>query len=171
VLTEALAQELGYDGDATELSLAAVLHDIGKIRVHDTLLSSPGALTDEDWELMKRHTVWGSEFLAGLTDLKLAATIAQSHHERWDGTGYPDGLSGEEIPVAATIVAVADSLDAITSDRPYRRARSIDAAVQELAACSGAQFNPAVIDALLGLHDKGLVRQLREATLNQPKAA
>ncbi len=170
-LAEALAQELGYDGDATELGLAAVLHDIGKIRVHDALLSSIGALTDEDWELMKRHTVWGSEFLAGLTDLKLASTIARSHHERWDGTGYPDGLSGEEIPVAATIVAVADSFDAITSDRPYRRARSIDAAVQELATCSGTQFNPAVIEALLRLHDKGLVRQLREATANQPKAA
>ena len=122
-ITEALARELGYgEEEAKELGLAAVLHDIGKVRVPDSLLSSAGTLADEEWELMKHHTSWGAEFLAGRPGFELAATIARSHHERWDGGGYPDGLAGEAIPESAAIVAVADSFDAMTSDRPYRAA-------------------------------------------------
>jgi diguanylate cyclase (GGDEF)-like protein/PAS domain S-box-containing protein len=154
-VTKALAGELGYGaGDASELGLAAVLHDIGKIRVPDIVLSTAGQLTDEEWELMKQHTVWGQEFLAGRPGFELAAAIARSHHERWDGGGYPDGLAGEAIPEAATIVAVADAFDAMTSDRPYKAARSVAAAVREIMACSGGQFGPRVVQALVRLHSR-----------------
>ena len=159
-LTEELARELGYnDEDARELGLAAVLHDIGKIRVPDVVLSSSGPLVDEEWGLMQHHTTWGAQFLAGRPGFELAATIARSHHERWDGSGYPDGLSGEAIPEAATIIAVADSFDAIINDRPYRRRRSVPQAVREIAACSGAQFNPKVVEALLRLRKRRLLPQ------------
>jgi len=157
-LAEALALELSCDaGQAKQVGLAAVLHDIGKIRVAEVVLAKPGALSNEEWDRMKMHTVWGAEFLAGHRGFDLAAEIARSHHERWDGGGYPDGLSSEEIPVAATVVAVADAFDAITSDRPYRAARSIDEAIAELEAASGSQFNPDVVDAIVRLHKRGLL--------------
>lgn len=152
-LTEALALELGYaEKDARVLGLAAVLHDIGKIRVPDAVLSGSSPLTDEDWELMKQHTVWGSELLGGRAGFELAAAVARSHHERWDGSGYPDGLAGDAIPEAAAIVAVADAFDAMTSDRPYRAALTVDEAIAEIAACSGRQFSPRVAEAMLRLH-------------------
>ena len=103
---------------------------------------------------MKHHAVWGEEFLAGRPGFELASVIARSHHERWHGGGYPAGLSGEEIPEAAAIVAVADSFDAMTSDRPYRPRRSMAAAVQEIAACSGKQFSPKVVEAMMRLHKR-----------------
>ncbi len=117
---------------------------------------------------MKQHAVWGHEFLAGRPAFELAATIARSHHERWDGSGYPDGLSGEDIPEGATIVAVADSLDAMTNNRPYRAGRSVAAAVREISACSGSQFSPKVVEALVTLHKEkrlpiSATRQLAQA--------
>ncbi len=152
-LTEALALELGHsEEDARMLGLAAVLHDIGKIRVPDAVLSGSGPLTDEDWELMKQHTVWGAELLAGHRGFELAAAVARSHHERWDGSGYPDGLAGDEIPEAATIVAVADAFDAMTSDRPYRPALTVEEAMREIRACAGRQFSPRVAEAMLRLY-------------------
>ncbi len=166
-ITETLACELGYrQEDAEELGLAAVLHDIGKIRVPDVVLSTAGQLTDLEWELMKQHTVWGGGFLAGRQGFELAATIARSHHERWDGSGYPNGLAGEDIPKAATIVAVADAFDAMTSDRPYRAARSVAAAVREIVACSGSHFSPKVVQALVRLHKQRKLR-LRRQTLGK----
>jgi putative nucleotidyltransferase with HDIG domain len=162
-ITEALAHELDYrEEDAKELGLAALLHDIGKIRVPDSLLNSTGTLADEEWELMKHHTTWGAEFLAGRPGFELAASIARSHHERWDGSGYPDGLAGDAIPEAATIVAVADSFDAITSDRPYRPRRSVAAAMQEIVACSGKQFSPRVVQALVRLHRRRMLPYSRQ---------
>jgi diguanylate cyclase (GGDEF)-like protein/PAS domain S-box-containing protein len=152
-LTEALALELGYtELDARTLGLAAVLHDIGKIRVPDAVLSGSGPLTDEDWELMKQHTVWGAELLAGHPGFELATQVARAHHERWDGTGYPDGLTGDEIPEAAAIVSVADAFDAMISDRPYRAALTVDEAIREIRACAGRQFSPRVAEAMLRLH-------------------
>ena len=157
-LTELLARELGYsEADATELGMAAVLHDIGKIRVPGEILARPGRLSAEEWELMKRHTVWGVEFLSGRPDFELAATIARCHHEQWDGSGYPAGLVGEEIPEPATIVAVADSFDAMTHDRPYRAGRSVTEALQEIVDCSGSQFNPRVVRALVRVDEAGLL--------------
>jgi diguanylate cyclase (GGDEF)-like protein/PAS domain S-box-containing protein len=167
-VTKALASDLGYSvEDANELGLVAVLHDIGKIRVPDVVLSTAGQLTDSEWELMKQHTVWGGDFLAGRQGFELAATIARSHHERWDGSGYPDGLAGEAIPKAATIVAVADAFDAMTSNRPYRAARSVAAAVREIAACSGGQFSPTVVQALVRLHKRRRLPRLRRQALGR----
>jgi diguanylate cyclase (GGDEF)-like protein len=171
-ITEALAHELDYREEETkDLGLAAVLHDIGKVRVPDSILASVSRLTDEEWHLMKQHTVWGQEFLAGRPGFELAATIARSHHERWDGGGYPDGLAGEAIPEAATIVAVADSFDAITSDRPYRPRRSAAAAMQEIVACSGGQFSPKVVDALVRLHKRNMLRRLHRYAPEEKAAA
>ncbi len=155
-LAALLAKELGFgDAEARELGVAAVLHDIGKLRVPETMLAKAVRLGDEEWELMKRHTGWGAEFLAGHQGFELATSIARSHHERWDGSGYPDGLTGKDVPEPAAIVAVADAFDAITTGRPYRKARSIVAAIEEMEAGSGTQFSPQVVDALVRLHARG----------------
>ena len=154
-LAEALAREFGYSGeDASALGLAAVLHDIGKIRVPESVLASEGKLSDEAWEIMKCHTTWGARFLADQPGFELAATIAQCHHERWDGSGYPNGLTGEAIPEAAAIVTVADAFDAMISDRPYRARRPTAQAVREIEACSGTQFSPKVVEALIRLYQR-----------------
>jgi putative two-component system response regulator len=154
-ISEELARELGWrEEDAKDLGLAAVLHDIGKIRVADSVLANTGRLTDEEWELMKHHAIWGEGFLTGRPGFELAGVIARSHHERWDGEGYPDGLSGEDIPEAAAMVAVADSFDAMTSGRPYRPGRPVAAAMQEITACSGKQFSPKVVEAMMRLHKR-----------------
>jgi len=161
VITETLARELGYDEpEVTELGLAATLHDIGKISVPDVVLSSPMRFDTDDWEAaalwetMKRHSVWGAEFLDGRAGFELAARVARWHHERWDGGGYPDGLRDGEIPEEVAIVTVADALDAMISDRPYRLGRPISAAVAEIERCSGRQFSPKVVDALVRLHQR-----------------
>jgi diguanylate cyclase (GGDEF)-like protein/PAS domain S-box-containing protein len=171
-ISEQLARELGYgDEDARELGLAAVLHDMGKIRVTDSVLANTGRLTSEEWELMQHHAVWGEQFLAGRSGFDLAARIARSHHERWDGGGYPDGLLGEEIPEAATIVAVADSFDAMTSDRPYKPGRSSAAALQEVMACSGAQFSPKIVQALAQLYKQRKLPRRRTRPVVEEQAA
>jgi diguanylate cyclase (GGDEF)-like protein/PAS domain S-box-containing protein len=152
-LTESLAREMGYaPGDAEQLGIAAVLHDVGKIRVPDAILTGSGRLTEEEWLVMKQHAVWGAEFLAERPGFELASVVARAHHERWDGTGYPSGLAGADIPEAATIVAVADAFDAITSARTYREPRPMTVAAREIARGSGAQFNPAVVAAFLRLY-------------------
>jgi diguanylate cyclase (GGDEF)-like protein/PAS domain S-box-containing protein len=158
-LTESIALELGKTEDeARELGLAAILHDIGKIRVPDIVLGSSAKLAESEWVLMKQHTLWGSDFLAGQQGFHLAAEVARSHHERWDGTGYPDGLSGDAIPESAQITAVADAFDAMTNDRPYRVGRPAADAVRELLTCSGSQFSPRVVDAVLRLFERNELR-------------
>jgi diguanylate cyclase (GGDEF)-like protein len=158
LLTEALSLELGYSEDRShQLGLAAVLHDIGKIRVPDSVLTSAAALTDEEWVIMRQHTIWGSDFLDGRHGFDLAAIVARAHHERWDGGGYPTGLKGEEIPEAAAITSVADTFDAMTNDRPYRFGRPVAEAVREIVSCSGTQFSPRVVEALVRLFDRGAV--------------
>jgi putative two-component system response regulator len=159
-LTEMLALELDYSHEeARDMGLAAVLHDIGKIQVPDAILNNPGSLSDDEWETMRRHTIWGAEFLRGRKGFDLAEMVAHSHHERWDGGGYPRGLKGNEIPEAALITCVADTFDAITNDRPYRLGRSTDEAVQEILSCAGEQFSPRVAEALERLHKRGLLPQ------------
>ena len=156
LLSERLARELGHDqASALAIGQAAILHDIGKIRVPERILLSPARLDGSEWTIMKQHTTWGAEFLAQRPGFEMAATIAACHHERWDGEGYPRGLSGAQIPEAAAIVTVADSFDAITSDRPYRPARTAEWAIEEIVRCSGAQFSPRVVDALQRLNARG----------------
>ena len=140
------------------IGLASMLHDVGNITVADRILSKPGPLAEDERRVMRQHTVRGAAILnracrtvEGLNYLELGAEIARSHHENFDGTGYPDGLKGEAIPVAARIVAVADTYDALISDRPYRPARSPAEAVAEIAALAGSRFDPAVVEAFLAL--------------------
>jgi HD-GYP domain-containing protein (c-di-GMP phosphodiesterase class II) len=134
-----------------ELARAAQLHDLGKIAVPDEILGKPGALDEREWEFIHQHTVVGERILRASPALREAATIVRSSHERWDGTGYPDGLAGEEIPLAARIVTACDAFEAMTTMRPYREARTVDAAVAELERCAGTQFDPAVVDVLVAV--------------------
>ena len=132
-----------------DISYAAYLHDIGKVRVPDHILGKEGALTDEEWVEMKRHPEYGAEILREKAFLGGAAEIVKAHHERFDGSGYPAGLTGGEIPIGARIIAVVDTYDAMTSDRPYKKALSKQAAMEELCANSGTQFDPEVVDAFI----------------------
>ncbi|HMC68925.1 MAG TPA: HD-GYP domain-containing protein [Mycobacteriales bacterium] len=131
--------------DLAELRLAAPLHDIGKIRVPGSVLSKPGPLSPGERMLINHHPVWGAELLACVPGVEVVANIVRFHHERWDGTGYPDGLAGERIPLASRIIAACDAYHAMTSDRPYRRAMSVEQALGELRANAGSQFDPTVV--------------------------
>jgi GAF domain-containing protein len=130
-----------------ELEFAARLHDVGKIRVPDSVLNKPGPLDVEELAVMRRHAAWGAEALSGVPGLEVVATIVRFHHERWDGDGYPDGLRGPCIPLASRIISVCDAFGAMTCDRPYRAGMPVAAAVAELRAGAGTQFDPAVVDA------------------------
>jgi hypothetical protein len=145
----ALAQRLGYEGEALEaIEIGALLHDIGKIGIPEQILRKEGPLDDEEWALMRTHPLV-SDFILSELDLDpIVRQCARSSHERVDGRGYPDGLRGDDIPLPACIVFVADAFDALTTDRPYRRGRSIIAALAEIEANRGTQFNPRVVDAL-----------------------
>jgi putative nucleotidyltransferase with HDIG domain len=149
----ALGARLGYSGaDLDAIEIGALLHDIGKIGIPERILHKPGPLDDEEWKVMKEHPVI-SEYILSEVDLhQVVLQIARSSHERIDGKGYPDGLSSDEIPMPARIVLVADAFDALTSDRPYRSARTVSAAMEELRAHSGTQFCPQVIEALEALY-------------------
>ena len=148
---------------------AAPLHDVGKIAIPDQILLKPGRLTAEEFEVLKTHTTIGGKILSGgrFALLKMAEEIALTHHERWDGTGYPHGLRDATTPLAGRIVAVADAFDALTHERPYKEAWSVEEAVAELQRCAGTQFDPTIIDAFLGLRSDSLAA----AVLGFPVAA
>lgn len=149
-----LGREMGMPGgDLVHLRRGALLHDIGKMVVPDAILRKPGPLTDEEWAVMKRHPESGRDFLRKVAYLAPALDVPYAHHERWDGTGYPRGLSGEEIPLAARVFAVADSFDALTSDRPYRPAWPKGEALTYIRQRAGTHYDPAVVAALLRLRD------------------
>jgi putative two-component system response regulator len=133
------------------LRKAAPLHDVGKIGIPDAILLKPSGLSPEEIAVMRSHTINGARILSGGKSelMQMAERIALNHHEHWDGTGYPNGLKGEEIPIEARIVSVADCVDALTHNRPYRPARAIDTVVDELKRCSGTQFDPEVVAALI----------------------
>lgn len=154
-----LGERVGLDRDhVLLLRTAAPMHDVGKVATPDGVLQKPGALTPEEREVMERHTTVGYEILADSESelLQLAATIALTHHERWDGGGYPRGLAGEEIPVEGRITAVADVFDALLSDRCYRAALSVDDAVEVIRGGRGTHFDPQVVDALLSNLEQAL---------------
>ena len=149
-LSEAVGHELGLSDEAmTPLLQAAALHDVGKVAIPDAILDKPGPLDETEWEFMRTHTLIGERILAEAPALAEAAKIVRSSHERHDGTGYPDGLAGEEIPLAARIISVCDSFDAMTSNRPYRTAMSLEGALSEIHKCSGTQFDPRVVAAFV----------------------
>lgn len=135
---------LGHAADAAEIQLAARLHDIGKVAVPDRLLDKPSSLTPEEVALMDTHPLVGESILRPIAQLRNVAVIIRNHHERWDGAGYPDGLSGEHIPVGSRILALADTFDAMTSQRPYRSSLSVVEAREEIAGHLGTQFDPTI---------------------------
>ncbi|MEU5607807.1 HD-GYP domain-containing protein [Streptomyces sparsogenes] len=150
-----IARELGMDGDRIEtLRVAGVLHDVGKLGVPTRLLRKNGPLTPEERGVIELHPEYGHEMVRGIGFLGEARDAILHHHERLDGSGYPHGLAGADIPEAARVVAVADAFDAMTSTRAYRRARPVPAAVEELKRCAGAQFDPRMVDALTRALDR-----------------
>ena len=147
-----IAARLGLSPRFIELVReAAPLHDIGKLAIPAEICAKPGPLTPRERAIMRMHTERGARILAQSDDpmLQMAATVARSHHERWDGTGYPDGLAGWEIPLCARIVAVADVFDALTHDRPYKEAWPVGRAIAEIRAGTGSQFDPDIVTAFM----------------------
>jgi putative nucleotidyltransferase with HDIG domain len=155
----AIAAALGSDlADDPEIEFGFLLHDIGKVAVPDAILYKPEPLTDDERRLMSRHTLTGVEILRQIEFLGEAKSVVRSHHERWDGTGYPDGLRGKEIPLPARVFAVADTLDALTTNRPYRPSSPLRQARATIAEATGTQFDPAVVDAFNDVSDEALLR-------------
>jgi putative nucleotidyltransferase with HDIG domain len=154
-LAVAVAAELDLELDAVQsVELGAVLHDIGKVRVPEAILNKPGPLTDEEWEVMRTHPEVGEQILRPIQSLQAILPIVRHHHERWDGTGYPDRLAGSAIPLGARIVAVCDAYRAMTEDRPYRPALGETEARNELEQGAGAQFDADCVQALLRALDR-----------------
>jgi two-component system cell cycle response regulator len=147
-LAEAVARRLGLDDTEVQLVGDAVaLHDIGKMAIPRSIIEKPGPLDDEEWGFMRNQTIIGARILSAAPALHGVASAVRSAHERWDATGYPDGLPGPRIPLAARVVAVCDAFDAMISDRAYSPARAPSDAVRESRRCAGSQFDPAVVDA------------------------
>ena len=158
-----LARAMGVkEPELTTIAQGVLLHDIGKIGIPDAILRKPGPLTREEYDIMKTHCELGKRLLSGIDFLKGAAEIVYSHQEWYDGRGYPRGLKGEEIPLGARVFAVVDALDAMTSDRPYRNAISLEGAKEEIKRGAGSQFDPEVVETFLSIPD-GVWLEIMEA--------
>ena len=167
--TIALARAMGIPpADIKVIARGAFLHDVGKMAIPDEILRKPGTLTMDEQTVMREHCTRGYHMLRKIPFLAGAAEIVFCHQEHFDGSGYPSGIRGHEIPVGARVFAVADTLDAITSDRPYRRARSFDAAREEILRCSGTQFDPSVVEVFLKIPNE-LWQELRSEISGQNK--
>ena len=154
-----LAEKLGYTEDeCTQIYWIALMHDCGKIYVPDAILTKPGRLTDEEYEIMKKHTVYGAEILRDFTAIDGMGSGALSHHERYDGKGYPNGISGEKIPIIGRIICVSDAFDAMNSRRCYRSSLSEEVIINELKNNRGKQFDPVIVDCLLALINNGKIK-------------
>jgi HD-GYP domain-containing protein (c-di-GMP phosphodiesterase class II) len=162
-----VADELGFDRrQRHNAELAALLHDIGKIVIPSSIINKPGPLDPDEWSLMQTHTIEGQRMLDRVGGvLGEVGRIVRASHERWDGTGYPDGLAGERIPREATVVAACDAFNAMTTDRSYRRARSPQQALEELQACAGTQFAPDVVEALVSVVERTMLSDALSAHL------
>jgi putative nucleotidyltransferase with HDIG domain len=151
----AVAEELGLPSERLDaVRFGGLFHDIGKIGVPDRILSKSGTLDEDEYEAIKRHPSDGAEIVSHFSRLREAVPLIRHHHERWDGNGYPDRLAGTAIPTEACVVGLADAWDAMTTDRPYRRALTIEEASAEVRRCRGTQFSPAVVDAFFGAFRK-----------------
>ena len=161
VLADLIASCLNWsDEKRAELKMGCTLHDIGKIGVPDAILNKPGRLTEEEQEIMRFHPILGAKILEGIDFLEAAIPYILYHHEQYDGSGYPHGLAGEDIPIEGRLLAVADTYDAIVSHRPYRRSASPERAIDELKKFKKRQFDPMIVDVLVEAWNKGLVEQL-----------
>jgi HD-GYP domain-containing protein (c-di-GMP phosphodiesterase class II) len=155
----ALGTNLGLQGQRLEhLEVAAMLHDVGKVRLDPEVIGKPGPLSPDEWRQVRRHPELGFAMTSGVFHAEIADTIL-SHHERWDGRGYPQGRSGREIPLLARILCVADTFDAMTSDRCYRASLPVEVVMAELIAHAGTQFDPAVVEAMENLIVTGALFQ------------
>lgn len=150
-----LAKELNLDNRTMEsIETAGLLHDIGKIGIPQSVLCKNGKLTDEEFTIMKSHPEKGEKIIMNIEKLKIVSNWLKSHHERWDGRGYPQGLAGEDIPLSARIIAIADTYDAMTSTRPYRKALSHEIAIAEIQKCAGSQFDPKLAEKFISIQDE-----------------
>ena len=148
-LARKVGERLGMPaGDVALLECAARLHDVGKLGVPDTILQKPGPLDEAEWAIMRRHPEWGAEMVSSVPGLERLGALVGSHHERWDGGGYPEGLAGEAIPLASRVISVCDAYEAMVSQRPYRASLSVRTALGELTAGAGSQFDPVVVAAV-----------------------
>ncbi len=153
----AVGREMGMSPrELEDLRYGAILHDIGKIGVPDAILQKPAGLDADEWGQMRQHPPIGAHILAPIPHLAGASRVVRHHHERYDGTGYPDGLADEAIPLGARILTVVDSYSAIVDKRPYKEARSHEQAVAELKRCAGAQFDSRVVETFLWLLERGI---------------
>jgi len=167
-ISQAIASRIGIEGEELEaIGYGAIVHDLGKLRIPDSILCNPGSLSDEEWATMKRHPEWGAEIIGENSFYDVARQVALSHHERWDGSGYPRGLAGEEIPVAARIVAVADVYDALTSTRPYKKAWPVERALVELMRMRGKTLCPRSVDVFMQLWNEGAIAAIDAETLDE----
>ena len=171
-----LAEKLGWDADRLyQLKYEALMHDVGKIGIPDSVLNKPGRLTDAEFDIIKSHTVFGADILDGMDELPGAYQVARWHHERYDGRGYPDGLSGKDIPEISRIISIADTFDAMNSDRIYRRALPKDVIIRELEKGRGTQFDPDFVDVFIELYKCGAADEIaaagRRDMQNQPEDA
>jgi len=151
----AIGEEMGLPKEQLELlKLSAILHDIGKIGIRDEVLLKQSRLTKEEYETIKKHTIYGEEILKHIKQMRDVIPGVKYHHERPDGKGYPEGLKGEQIPLIARIIAVADTFDAMVTDRPYRKGLPFEKAIEELKRCSGTQFDPEAVEAFIRVFKK-----------------
>ncbi|HHU93070.1 MAG TPA: HD-GYP domain-containing protein [Halanaerobiaceae bacterium] len=158
-ISSLLAKEMGYsNAEIRNIEWAGLVHDIGKILISKRILNKKGVLTAEEYEEIKKHSIWGYEVLVNSEELKEVALYVRHHHERWDGKGYPDSLQGQQIPEVARIIALADSWDTMRSDRVYRKKLSREIAIQELIDNRGKQFDPEIVDTALKLIEKGILQ-------------
>jgi response regulator RpfG family c-di-GMP phosphodiesterase len=161
----ATAREYGMpEAEMSDLAHGVLLHDIGKIGIPDGILLKPGPLTPDEWKTMRTHPEIGRRLIEKIPFLRGAVPIVYSHHEKWDGSGYPRGLAAEEIPVGARIFSVVDAFDAMTFDRPYSKAIAFDAAKAELKRCAGAHFDPSVVEAFLRVPE-ALLEEIRRRSV------
>ena len=149
-LTTGAAASLGIkNGRLVQIEHGALLHDIGKLKIPDSILWKPAKLSDDEWQVMRRHAEYGFQFLSSIEFLRGAADIVYSHHEKYDGTGYPRGLRSEQIPFGARVFAIIDAVDAMIYKRPYNRPVSFDEAASEVRRCAGTQFDPELVESTL----------------------
>jgi HD-GYP domain-containing protein (c-di-GMP phosphodiesterase class II) len=148
-LALAVGNRLGLSaGELGTLGRASELHDVGKVAIPDDILTKAGPLDPDEWTFMQQHTLMGERIIAAAPSLASVGSLIRSSHERWDGKGYPDGLAGEEVPLASRIIFACDAYDAITTERPYSPVRSAEDALAEIRECAGSQFDPRVVEAL-----------------------
>ncbi len=161
-LTAGAASAIGIqDGTLIQIEHGALLHDIGKLKIPDSILWKPSKLTEEEWQIMRRHAEYGFEFLSNIGFLKDAAEIVYSHHEKYDGTGYPRGLGNDHIPLGARVFAIVDTVDAMIYKRPYNVPVSFRAAATEVRRCSGSQFDPGLVETTLAYLEEHIPEHLK----------